>query len=107
MAKTGEKTRKTALGGALIPVSGPDPGSRWVKKQIKSHDKKIQEKGGFFESNIAQAGEEAKEAQRKQEAAIGRQRQRETLRLEEAESDVKRRRFLAKAGGRRSLIASR
>lgn len=105
MAKTGEKIRKKGVGGG--PLAAPDPISKEINRGLGRIDKKIESKGGFFESNIAEAGEEAKEAQRKQEAAIGRQRQRETLRLEEAESDVKRRRFLAKAGGRRSLIASR
>ena len=105
MAKTGEKIRKKGVGGG--PLAAPDPLSREINRGLGRLDTKIQEKGGFVESSIAETQEEAKEAQRKQEEAIGRQRQQEQLRLAEAESDVKRRRFLARAGGRRSLIASR
>jgi len=52
----------------------------------------------------------AKEAERAagiQQEAIGKQRQREQLRLAEAESEIGKRRLLSRVGGRRSLIASR
>ena len=104
MAQTGEKIRKKGVSPGFLPG---DEVQKQAQAAARKLDTKVEEKGGFFESSIAKTQEEAKEAQRKQEEAIGKQRQQEQLRLAEAESDVKRRRFLARAGGRRSLIASR
>jgi hypothetical protein len=50
---------------------------------------------------------QAEKAQRKQQQMIARQTQQEQLRLAEAESEIGRKKLLRRAGGRRSLIASR
>lgn len=47
----------------------------------------------------------AKRAASIQEAALLKQQQQEKLNLAEAEDEIKRRRYLARAGGRRSLIS--
>lgn len=74
---------------------------------IRKLDKKAEKKGFFAESNLQKASEEKKAAAREQKSIIGQQRQAESLRLAEAESDVGRAKLLRKTGGRRSLIASR
>lgn len=66
-------------------------------------DRGLEKKGFFPESTHLQQKQEQKE----QKEQIALRRQQETARLAEAESEVSRKRFLAKAGGRRSLIASR
>jgi hypothetical protein len=70
-------------------------------------------KGASLVGDIAEvdptfgAKKEAEKAQAKQGEMIAKQTQQEKLRLAEAESEIGRKRFLRKAGGRRSLIASR
>ena len=58
-------------------------------------------------TNVLQPGvKEARRAARLQRREIAEQKQIEKLRLAEQEDEVRRRKLLAKAGGRRSLIAS-
>lgn len=52
------------------------------------------------------AEKDAKKATALQRASILRQQQQEKLKLAESEDEIKRRKYLAKVGGRRSLIAS-
>ena len=113
MAKGVEKvrTKGTDLAGSFGPL-GPlgekiDPLSIGIKRTAQGIDKKLADKGAFLESTLAGQQRKASKVKKRQEAEIGKQRQAEELRLSEAESEVQRRRFLKKAGGRRSLIASR
>ena len=103
MAATGEKIRRKGLDLGFAD----DPIKKATGKQLKRLDTKIQKKGGFIESNLAEAGREAKAAKRVQQESIARQQQQESLKLAEAESEVARRRLLRRTGGRQSLIASR
>lgn len=58
--------------------------------------------------NILEAPKkEAERAQAVQSELVGRQQQKESLRLAEVESEIGKKRLLATRGGRRSLIASR
>jgi hypothetical protein len=50
--------------------------------------------------------DEARETRRRQEELINRQRQQESRRLSEATSEVSRRRFLGRRGGRSLLVAT-
>lgn len=63
----------------------------------KNAEKKFQNVTGITAS---------KKAARAQRGLIARQKQKEQLTLAEEEDELKRRKYLAKAGGRRSLIAS-
>ncbi len=105
MAKEAEKTRKKGLGGG--PLAAPDPLSKAINKQAHRLDTAIEKRGGFLESDLAEAQRTAEKAEKQQKEGIRRQTQQEQLRLAEAESEVQKRRFLKRAGGRRSLIASR
>jgi hypothetical protein len=104
MAKGAEKVRKKGLS---IGFNDFDPVQKATKKQLQRLDKKIEDKGGFLESNLAKQQREAASAKDVQERNIAKQTQKEELKLAEAESEIQSRRFLKKAGGRRSLIASR
>lgn len=104
MAETSEKVRRKGL---KLGFAGPDPISKATQKGLMKLDTKIQEKGGFIESNLAESRRESKAAKKEQKRAIARQEQQEQLKLAEAESEVGRRRLLKTTGGRRSLVASR
>lgn len=113
MAKGVEKVRRKGLGaagsfGPLGPIGEKvDPLSKGIKRVATGIDDRLTDKGAFLESNLAEQQRKASETKKRQETEIGKQRQAEELRLAESESEVQRRRFLKKAGGRRSLIASR
>lgn len=74
---------------------------------LKQLDKKLEQKGFFPDSNIAEARKESKAAKKKQQEQIGLQRQQIQLQQAEAEDVVGRKRLLRKTGGRQSLIATR
>lgn len=101
-----KKVRKAGLGLSARVTPG-DPLNKAIGKFQHRLDEKLESKGAFAESTAVKKSEKKKETEREQKNIIGRQKQRETLRLAEAESDVGRAKLLRKTGGRRSLIASR
>lgn len=98
MAK-GVQSLRRAADPSNLGASLGDP----LNKEMQRSKRKLEKKGWFPESNYLQDKKEKK--QRKEEIKL--QQQQETARVEEAQSEVERKRFLAKAGGRRSLIASK
>jgi hypothetical protein len=84
--------------------------------QVKKAAKRAGAVGGALAGGLGDALEfdptfgakgQAERAQRRQAESIVRQKQQEDLRLAEADSEVERRRMMKRAGGRRSLIASK
>jgi len=106
MAKASEKVRQRGLDipSRILPF---DPAIRGAQKVTKALDRKLQNKGAFFESNLAKQQRKAEATKKTQETKIGKQRQAEELRLAQAESDIGQRKLLRRLGGRQSLIASK
>lgn len=99
MAEAANKIGKFGSRSVLTSLVGPSA--------AKKVDKTLRRKGFEPFENIEKKRGEKKEGERQQQEVIGKQKQAESLRLAEASDVVGRKRLLAKAGGRRSLISSR
>lgn len=101
MSKGIQSARRALHPGKLLATGSP--GGKKLGKGLQKFDRKLEKKGWFPESSYLQKKEEQK--QKKEEIKL--KQQQETARVEESASEVERKRFLAKAGGRKSLVASR
>lgn len=101
-----EKLRKSSieLPRRLLPG---DPITKGLVGLHRRVDKSLGDRGAFFETTLSDAKRKADSTKKEQEQRIGKQKQVETLKLAETESEIGRRKLLRTTGGRRSLIASR